>query len=69
MANRRRCAPEIVRLKSMVLTDRFLSKSDLKAVSERIKSGEAVTYPEEVVRGYAEMLAQMPVVQGPDWHL
>jgi hypothetical protein len=47
--------------KSMVLTD------DLKAISERIKSGQSVTYPEDTVREYAEMFAQIPNVEVSPW--
>lgn len=40
----------------MVLTDRFLSKEDLSAISERIKSGQPVSYPGELMQGFADAL-------------
>ena len=53
--------------RSMVLTDHILSKDDLKAISERIKSGQSVTYTEDTVREYAEMFAKMPNVEVSPW--
>jgi hypothetical protein len=41
---------------SMVLIDRFLSKEDLSAISERIKSGQPVSYPGELMQGFADAL-------------
>ena len=37
--------------KAMVLTDHFLSREDLEAIAERIRTGKEVTYPEQVVQG------------------
>ena len=53
--------------KAMVLTDHFLSRGELEAISAQIKSGEPVIYPEEVVQGYAEWFAKIPKDQGPNW--
>lgn len=52
---------------SPTLTDHILSKDDLEAISERIKSGQSVTYPEDTVREYAEMFSQIPNVEGSPW--
>jgi len=41
---------------SMALIDRFLSKEDLSAISERIKSGQPVSYPGELMQGFADAL-------------
>jgi hypothetical protein len=38
--------------KAMVLTDHFLSKEDLAGISERLRNGQPVTYPEDVVQEY-----------------
>ena len=46
--------------KAMVLTDHFLSREDLEAIAERIRTGKEVTYPEQVVQGIVDKLEENP---------
>lgn len=46
--------------KAMVLTDHFFPKEELEKISERIKNGQAVIYPEEVVGAYIKTFEKNP---------
>jgi hypothetical protein len=42
----------------MILTDHVLSIEDLEGIGERIRNGQAVTYPEETVAEYVRLFEQ-----------
>jgi len=44
--------------KSMILTDHFLSLDDLDGIGQRIRTGQAVKYPEEALADYVRMFEQ-----------
>ena len=46
--------------RSMIVTDHFLSRSDLDGTSERIRSGQPVTYPQQAVDDYIKMFEENP---------
>ena len=39
---------------AMILTDHYLPQSELRQISETIKSGEEVKYPQEAIDSYIE---------------
>lgn len=46
--------------KSMVVTDHFLSKSDLDGIGDRIRNGLPVTYPQDAIDDYIKMFEENP---------
>ena len=44
--------------RSMIVTDHFLSRSDLDGISERIRNGQPVTYPQDAVDDYIKMFEE-----------
>lgn len=46
--------------RSMIVTDHFLSRPDLDGISERIRNGQPVTYPQEAVDDYVKMFEENP---------
>ena len=46
--------------KSMVLTDHFFSQNELEKISERIRVGEAVTYPQGMVDEFVKTFEENP---------
>ena len=46
--------------KAMVLTDHFLPKEELEKISEQLKNGQSVTYPDEVVQEYIKTFEENP---------
>jgi len=49
--------------RSMIVTDHFLSRSDLDGIAERIRTGQLVTYPQEAVDDYIKMFEENPNLQ------
>ena len=48
--------------KALMLTDQFLSEEDLRDVSERLKNGQPVDYPQEAIDDYIRVMEEDPDV-------
>ncbi len=48
--------------RSMIVTDHFLSRSDLDGIAERIRNGQPVTYPQDAVDDYIKMFEDNPII-------
>ena len=46
--------------KAMVLTDHFLPQPELETISERIRAGEPVTYPKDMINEYIKTFEDNP---------
>jgi hypothetical protein len=50
--------------RSMIVTDHFLSRSDLDGIAERIRNGQPITYPQEAVDDFIKMFEENPNIEG-----
>ncbi len=44
--------------KAMILTDHFLCKEELEKISKRIQNDQPVTYPDDIVQEYIQVLEE-----------